>query len=396
MRLAIRWKWLGANIIKRRGVVRQDIACSVVRRGVGPGAINPRRQSAFAAATVGHMVRGSAWAFGVRLGALTFARRSVVDGYIAPKATIVFWPPTDGARGDRWAFLAVRPFGRRFRMKIVLCALLATSFGLFGGAAVAADRQQASLKAPSTIDPWSMRMTFSEEFNGELDVSPWGPGTRWIAHTPWNGDFGDSRFANPVKDFPFTVRNGILRIEARRDGDGQWWSGLLSSVGRDWTGFAQKYGYFEMRAKLPEGPGLWPAFCLIGLDVQKREHTAEIDVLEHYGHWPWRFSSTVSVWNRGGKKGTHFKKYKRTSVPPGSLYEKYNTFGVAIDETWVRMFLNRKEVWRTPTQPEFRQPMFVLLNLALGPGWPIDKTPNPSYMYVDYVRVWQFKERLGQ
>ena len=61
------------------------------------------------------------------------------------------------------------------------------------------------------------RVTFSEEFDKPLDVSPWGPGTRWIAHTPWCGDFGDARFADPVEGFPFTIENGILRIEARRE-----------------------------------------------------------------------------------------------------------------------------------------------------------------------------------
>jgi hypothetical protein len=60
-------------------------------------------------------------------------------------------------------------------------------------------------------------LVFSEDFNGPLDVSPWGPGTRWIAHTPWHDDFGDAAFADPTPDFPFIIQNGILRIEARKD-----------------------------------------------------------------------------------------------------------------------------------------------------------------------------------
>lgn len=44
--------------------------------------------------------------------------------------------------------------------------------------------------------------TFSEDFDA-LDVSAWGPGTRWIAHTPWNGDFGSAAFADPKPGFPF-------------------------------------------------------------------------------------------------------------------------------------------------------------------------------------------------
>ena len=52
-------------------------------------------------------------------------------------------------------------------------------------------------------------------------------------------------------------------------------------------------------------------------------------------------------------------------------------------------FFNRKEVWRTPTRAEYRQPMYMLANLALGSGWPIDKTPNPSFMYVKSIAAYE-------
>lgn len=246
-------------------------------------------------------------------------------------------------------------------------------------------------RASELLSNEKLALTFSEEFDEKLDVSAWGPGTKWIAHTPWNGDFGDAKFINPKPGFPFVVKRGILRIEARKSHDGVWRSGLLSSVGRDWKGFAQKYGYFEIRAKLPAGLGVWPAFWLVGIDRKYGKHTAEIDVFEHYGHMPDRFSSGVVVWNRGGKKGNHDKSHTRTAVPKGSLSADFHTYGVRIDHDWVRIYLDRKEVWRAPTRPEHRQPMFILFNLGLGPGWPIDKTPNPSFMYVDYVRAWQFR-----
>ena len=71
------------------------------------------------------------------------------------------------------------------------------------------------------IDPTSLTPTFDENFD-KLDVSAWGPGTRWIAHTPWNGDYGDARFTDPGPDFPFPTRDGMLRIEARKGDDGKW------------------------------------------------------------------------------------------------------------------------------------------------------------------------------
>jgi beta-glucanase (GH16 family) len=149
--------------------------------------------------------------------------------------------------------------------------------------------------AEQTIDLSAYQLTFDENFD-TIDVSAWGPDTRWIAHTPWHGDFGDAEFTNPSPTFPFVVKNGILRIEARKGSDGQWRSGLLSSNDPDGKGFSQRSGYFEMRAKLPPGPGVWPAFWLIGDgDPSTR---IEIDVLEYYGIKPDRFYSTVHVWKK--------------------------------------------------------------------------------------------------
>ncbi|WP_204331191.1 hypothetical protein, partial [Proteus mirabilis] len=71
------------------------------------------------------------------------------------------------------------------------------------------------------LDLTGYTLTFAEEFDS-LSVSPWGPGSRWIAHTPWNGDFGDARFVDPRPGFPFTVEDGVLKIEARKNADGAW------------------------------------------------------------------------------------------------------------------------------------------------------------------------------
>src|SRR6516162_7288623 len=81
------------------------------------------------------------------------------------------------------------------------------------------------------LDFSKLSLVFREDFDEGLSVSPWGPNTRWIAHTPWHGDFGDAQFADPMPGvFPFTISNGVLRIEARKDSHGKWMSGLLSSA----------------------------------------------------------------------------------------------------------------------------------------------------------------------
>jgi hypothetical protein len=55
---------------------------------------------------------------------------------------------------------------------------------------------------PAMLDIAKYRETFSNEFRGNPEVSAHGPSTRWIAHSPWNGDFGNAHFADPEPGFP--------------------------------------------------------------------------------------------------------------------------------------------------------------------------------------------------
>ena len=239
--------------------------------------------------------------------------------------------------------------------------------------------------ADTSLDLSQYRQTFSERFE-HFDISAWGPGTRWIAHTPWHGDFGDAVFTDPEPGFPFQTASSILRIEARRDADGKWRSGLISSRDRQGLGgtggFAQLYGYFEIETKLPPGPGTWPGFWLMGIDTRPG---AEIDVFEYYGRADNEYHANVHSWYDGQQT---FGEGAVIPMPSGSATAAFNRYGVAIDHDWVTFYFNRKQVWRTPTRLEYRQPMYILANLALGSGWPIDKTPNPSFMYVKSIAAY--------
>jgi hypothetical protein len=245
-----------------------------------------------------------------------------------------------------------------------------------------------SLSYPNGIlDLSGARLTFTEEFD-HISVSARGPGTRWIAHTPWNGDFGEAQFVDPIPGFPFSVVDGVLSIEAHKGVDGKWRSGLLSSRDRDGPnghGFAQQYGYFEMRAKLPAGPGTWPAFWLIGID--KTAASAEVDIMEEYGAFPDIYHTNAHVFYTDG---THVDIGEKIPVKSGLMEQSFNTYGAKIDPDWITYYFNRRQVWQTPTTQYFRQPMYILLDLALGGGWPIDQTINPSIMKVDYIKVYSW------
>jgi beta-glucanase (GH16 family) len=111
----------------------------------------------------------------------------------------------------------------------------------------------------------------------------------------------------------------------------------------------------------------------------------EIDVIEHYGHWPWRYHYVLHQWGRDGAKSKH--DGKRFVV--FGTEDDFHTYGVMIDEREIILYFDGVELHREPTPECVKTPLFPLVNLALGSGWPTDKTPNPSYMFVDYVKVWQ-------
>jgi len=263
-----------------------------------------------------------------------------------------------------------------FTRKIMVpLAVLAVSQGASAGRA-----------ADQEIDLDRYKLTFSEDFDS-LDVSSVGPGTRWIAHTPWNGDFGSARFTDPRPGFPFQTKDGILTITMQKGSDGKWRSGLLSSADAKGRGFTQVGGYFEVRARFPTGPGVWPAFWLCSVDYTGAGKP-EIDIVEHYGHDPSRYFVTVHIWKDNKDV---YAKNKAIPVPAGSLSADFHTYGASIDKDFVTFYFDRKAVWREPSKPEFLNPVFVLVNLAAGGGWPIKDMPSPSVMSVDYIRAYQLK-----
>ena len=244
---------------------------------------------------------------------------------------------------------------------------------------------------PKTLNLDDFRMTFNEDFRETLSVSPWGPGTRWIAHTPYAGDFGDAGFADPGPNSPFSQQDGILKIEARKM-NGRWQSGLLCSVDPKGTGFSQKYGYFEMRAKFPKGLGTWPAFWLMGVPQlqeprdKKTLTQVEIDVVEQYGVGPQALHTTVHLWGPGT---FHWAEGDTTIV--SGMTEDFHDYGVLVEEDFITFYFDQSEIRKVPTPKESRVPLYLMVDLALGGGWPTDQTPDPSSMQVDHVRVFARK-----
>jgi hypothetical protein len=247
-----------------------------------------------------------------------------------------------------------------------------------------------TLPAP-TLDLSGYKMTFDDEFM-DLSISESGPGTRWFTATKDN--FGDARFMPEKDGFPFSLANGILpnkpvlRIAAEKK-DGVWESGIIASADPKGNGFSQRLGYFEMRAKMPKSLGMWPAFWLLGQPAltDRNVPNPEIDVVEAYGVLPNLVISTMHVWNLNGKhiaQGDHL-------VVPGGLSDAFHNYGVMIDDDYTTFYFDGIAFEKQKTLPQDKVPLYMLVNLAMGSGWPIDKAVSPSYMYVDYVRAYAKK-----
>jgi beta-glucanase (GH16 family) len=259
--------------------------------------------------------------------------------------------------------------------------------GFISAAFIAVALPTIHAEAADSSEACKLRPVMIENFDEDsIASSRIGP-ARWTAHTPWNGDFGDAAFADPGPGGPFKVKDGVLSITASKNHDGRWTSGLIAAADASGVGTGTRYGYFEVRMKMPPGPGTWPAFWLMPLKPAiESDGRVEIDVIEYYGHDTSAYHSVVHVWfDESAKKKGHGTKIE---IPDGSLVSDYHTFGVDVSPQALVFFFDGKKVWSYPTPPELTYPMYPIVNLALGSGWPIDKTPNPSTLMVDYVHVY--------
>ena len=74
------------------------------------------------------------------------------------------------------------------------------------------------------------------------------------------------------------------------------------------------------------------------------------------------------------------------------MTDDFHTYGVMVTEDFITYFYDGVELRKEKTPEAAKVPMYLLVNNTLGPGWPLDKTPSPSVMLVDYVRAYAKKK----
>ncbi|MCJ2120220.1 family 16 glycosylhydrolase [Methylobacterium sp. J-001] len=196
---------------------------------------------------------------------------------------------------------------------------------------------------------------------------------------------------------PFSVHNGVLSITAAPSdpsllselGGQPYTSGMINTS----HSFSQTYGYFEMRAELPAGQGVWPAFWLLSQDGS---WPPEIDVMEMLGHDPGTLYTTVHSLAPGQTPGDHTVSQGVSHV--ADMSNGFHTYGVDWGPDSLAFYFDGQEVYRTPTPASLDKPMYMIANLAIGGTWPGDadaSTPFPAQMNIDYLRAYQANPNTG-
>jgi beta-glucanase (GH16 family) len=236
-------------------------------------------------------------------------------------------------------------------------------------------------------DGWTL--VWADEFDGPPGAPD--PGK-------WSFEVGGDGWGNGELQF-YTDRNaaldgaGHLLITARREAfqSRAFTSARLSTRGK----LEQAHGRFEARLKLPAGKGLWPAFWMLGADVDRVgwPSCGEIDVVEARGAQPWRVSS--SLHGPGYSGGNALSAgYEGTAA----LTDDFHLFAVEWSDGEVRFSVDGR-AYHTERASRlasgrwvFDHPFFLIVDLAVGGsfgGAPDETTPFPAQLMADWVRVYR-------
>lgn len=197
------------------------------------------------------------------------------------------------------------------------------------------------------------------------------------------------------------IENDCLVIKAIHESDvhgmDQYTSARLNTAQKQ----SWKYGKIAARIKLPYGNGIWPAFWMLGANINENggdtpwPQSGEIDILELYG----------SKDNAVVEANIHYANENNSQAMMGAVTcklekgifaDSFHIFELEWDAERITWFVDGQQYASMPITAdylsEFHKEFFILLNIAVGGTWagrPDEATPFPQYMYIDWIRVYQ-------
>lgn len=260
-----------------------------------------------------------------------------------------------------------------------------------------------SLAMSKAEESWELVWEEEFEYTGLPDS------TRWVYETGWLRNQEEQWYAGPESG-NIVVNDGLLTIEAKqvpkrnnptyKPGGEKWretrefidvTSGSLTTEGKA----AWLYGRIELKARLPQGKGVWPCLWTLGdnLRAVSWPKCGEIDILEFIGTMPGTVHGTVHFDSSGKHKGAHGEHQSEAD-----LHGDFHVYAVEWSKDRIEWYFddvlyhsfNVEDATVDGYNP-FRKPQFLLVNLALGGGWagPLDRSILPQKLELDWVRVWQ-------
>ena len=252
---------------------------------------------------------------------------------------------------------------------------------------------------PAIIAPEGYELVWNDEFEGEaIDLSKWE-----FEVNAQGGGNNELQYYTSRSENAF-INDDKLVIQAL--------AGTYTSEGitRDYTSARMRtkfkgdwlYGWFEVRAKLPVGQGLWPAIWMLPTDWEYGGWAAsgEIDIMELLGHEPQKVYGTLHY---GGPYPQNVHTGTYMSLSEGNFTDEFHTFAIEWNENEFKWYVDG-EHYQTQTNwystageypAPFDKRFHIILNVAVGGNWPgnpDDTTIFPQTMEVEYVRVFQRSE----
>lgn len=248
-----------------------------------------------------------------------------------------------------------------------------------------------------TTDGGTWELVWADEFDdsGLPDPEKWSYETGFVRND-------ELQYYTAKRTENARVENGTLIIEARKDGDavpgatrGYTSASLHTKDTATWT-----YGRIEVRAKLPQGVGTWPAIWMLGanIDAVGWPKCGEIDIMEHVGFEPGRIYGTVHTQAYNHMKGTARSGHLSLSNP----FADFHVYAIEWFEDHIDFFVDDRKYFTFKNENAgvdawpYDAPHYLILNLAIGGAWGgqkgVDDSIFPQPYVIDYVRVFELKE----